>query len=127
VPGALRTKIAVNHYMMAMVAALAEALTAARTAGVDLASVVRVLEASPMDSPIGRVKAAKLVTGDESPQAAISDVVKNCGLVLAAAREAGATTPIIDLVAGLYDATAASGFADADMVAVARMFTPASS
>jgi 3-hydroxyisobutyrate dehydrogenase len=127
VPGALRTKIAVNHYMMAMVAALAEALTAARTAGVDLASVVRVLEASPMDSPIGRVKAAKLVTGDESPQAAISDVVKNCGLVLAAAREAGATTPIIDLVAGLYDATAASGFAHADMVAVARMFTPASS
>lgn len=122
VPGALRTKIAVNHYMMAMVAALAEALTAARTAGVDVASVVRVLEASPMDSPIARVKAAKIVAGDESPQAAISDVVKNCRLVLDAAREAGATTPIIDLVADLYEATAASGHADADMVAVARMF-----
>ena len=122
VPGALRTKIAVNHYMMAMVAALAEALTTARTAGVDVASVVRVLEASPMDSPIARVKAAKIVAGDESPQAAISDVVKNCRLVLDAAREAGATTPIIDLVAGLYEATAASGHADADMVAVARMF-----
>jgi 3-hydroxyisobutyrate dehydrogenase len=122
VPGALRTKIAVNHYMMAMVAALAEALTAARTAGVDVASVVRVLEASPMDSPIARVKAAKLVAGDESPQAAISDVVKNCRLVLDAAREAGATTPIIDLVADLYEATAASGHADADMVAIARVF-----
>jgi len=122
VPNALRTKIAVNHYMMAMVAALAESLATARTAGVDLASVVQVLEASPMDSPIGRVKAAKLVAGDESPQAAISDVVKNCALVLAAAREAGAATPIIDLVASLYERTAASGFADADMVAVARMF-----
>jgi 3-hydroxyisobutyrate dehydrogenase len=122
VPGALRTKIAVNHYMMAMVASLAEALTAARVAGVDLASVVAVLEASPMDSPIGRVKAAKLVGDDEAPQAAVSDVVKNCGLVLDAAREAGATTPIIDLVASLYERTAASGFADADMVAVARMF-----
>jgi len=122
VPGALRTKIAVNHYMMAMVASLAESLATARTAGVDLASVVRVLEASPMDSPIGRVKAAKLVAGDESPQAAIADVVKNCRLVLAAAREAGAATPIIDVVAGLYERTAASGFADADMVAVARMF-----
>lgn len=122
VPGGLRTKIAVNHYMMAMVAALAESLATARTAGVDVASVVEVLEASPMDSPIGRVKAAKLVAGDESPQAAISDVVKNCRLVLAAAREAGATTPIIDVVAGLYERTAASGFADADMVAVARMF-----
>jgi 3-hydroxyisobutyrate dehydrogenase-like beta-hydroxyacid dehydrogenase len=42
--------------------------------------------------------------------------------VLDAAREAGATTPIIDLVADLYEATAASGHADADMVAVARMF-----
>lgn len=121
-PDALRTKIAVNHYMMAMVAALAEALTTARTAGVDLDAVTRVLEASPMDSPIGRVKAAKIVIGDESPQAAISDVVKNCGLVLDAAREAGAATPVIDLVSSLYEATAASGFADADMVAVARMF-----
>lgn len=124
VPAALRTKIAVNHYMMAMVAALAESLTAARVAGVDLASVVRVLEASPMDSPIGRVKAAKLVAGDETPQAAISDVVKNCRLVLEASRAAGAVTPIIDLVAELYADTAASGFADADMVAVARRFTP---
>jgi 3-hydroxyisobutyrate dehydrogenase len=122
VPSALRTKVAVNHYMMAMVAALAESLATARTAGVDLASVVQVLEASPMDSPIGRVKAAKLISGDESPQAAISDVVKNCALVLAAAREAGAATPIIDLVASLYERTAASGFTDADMVAVARMF-----
>jgi 3-hydroxyisobutyrate dehydrogenase len=122
VPGALRTKIAVNHYMMAMVASLAESLAPARTAGVDLPSVVEVLEASPMDSPIGRVKAAKLLAGDESPQAAIADVVKNCRLVLDAAREAGAATPIIDVVAGLYERTAASGFADADMVAVARMF-----
>ncbi len=121
-PGALRTKIAVNHYMMAMVASLAEALATARTAGVDVASVVRVLEASPMDSPIARVKAAKLVADDESPQAAIADVVKNCGLVLDAAREAGATTPIIDLVSSLYEATAASGHGELDMVAVARMF-----
>ncbi len=120
-PGALRTKIAVNHYMMAMVACLAEALATARTAGVDVASVVRVLEASPMDSPIARVKAEKLLSGDDSPQAAIADVVKNCGLVLDAAREAGATTPIIDLVTELYEATAASGLADRDMVAVARM------
>ncbi|QEO10631.1 NAD(P)-dependent oxidoreductase [Protaetiibacter larvae] len=125
VPGALRTKIAVNHYMMAMVAALAEALTAARTAGLDLDAVVEVLQASPMDSPIGRVKAAKLLAGDESPQAAIADVVKNCGLVLAEARAVGAVTPIIDLVAELYERTAASGLAFADMVAVARQFAPA--
>lgn len=77
-----------------------------------------------MDSPIGRVKAAKLVAGDETPQAAIADVVKNCRLVLKASRAAGAVTPIIDLVAELYADTAASGFADADMVAVARRFTP---
>ena len=122
VPGALRTKLAVNHYMMAMVAALAESIATARTAGVDLDAMLRVLEASPMDSAIGRVKGAKLVAGDESPQAAVADVVKNCGLSRDAARAAGAGTPILDLVADLYSRTAASGFADADMVAVARMF-----
>ena len=124
VPGALRTKLAVNHYMMAMVAALAESIATARTAGVDLDAMLRVLEASPMDSAIGRVKGAKLVAGDESPQAAVADVVKNCGLSRDAARAAGAGTPILDLVADLYSRTAASGFADADMVAVARMFAP---
>ncbi len=122
VPGALRTKLAVNHYMMAMVAALAESIATAEAAGVDLDAMLRVLEASPMDSAIGRVKGAKLVSGDESAQAAVSDVVKNCGLSLDAARAAGATTPILELVASLYGRTAEAGFADADMVAVARLF-----
>lgn len=122
VPGALRTKLAVNHYMMAMVAALAEAITTADTAGVDLGAMLRVLEASPMDSAIGRVKGAKLVAGDETPQAAIADVVKNCGLSLDAARAAGAETPILELVSDLYTRTAEAGFAAADMVAVARVF-----
>lgn len=121
VPGALRTKLAVNHYMMAMVAALAEAIVTAEAAGVDPDAMLRVLEASPMDSAIGRVKGAKLVAGDETPQAAIADVVKNCGLSLDAARAAGATTPILELVSGLYTRTAEAGHADADMVAVARV------
>ena len=77
-----------------------------------------------MDSAIGRVKGAKLVTADESPQAAVADVVKNCGLSRDAARAAGADTPILDLVSSLYARTADAGFADADMVAVARMFAP---
>ena len=124
VPGALRTKLAVNHYMMAMVASLAESITTARAAGIDLDAMLRVLEASPMDSEIGRVKGAKLVVGDESPQAAVADVVKNCRLSLDAAHTAGATTPILDLVASLYERTADAGHADADMVAVARLFAP---
>jgi 3-hydroxyisobutyrate dehydrogenase len=122
VPGALRTKLAVNHYMMSMVAALAESIATADAAGVELGAMLRVLEASPMDSAIGRVKGAKLVAGDETPQAAVSDVVKNCGLSRDAARAAGAETPILDLVADLYERTAEAGHADADMVAVARMF-----
>ena len=124
VPGALRTKLAVNHYMMAMVAALAESIATARIAGVDLDAMLRVLEASPMDSAIGRVKGAKLVAGDESPQAAVADVVTNCGLSRDAARAAAAETPILDLVASLYARTADAGYADADMVAIARMFAP---
>jgi len=123
VPGALRTKLAVNHYMMSMVAALAESITTARSAGVELDAMLRVLEASPMDSAIGRVKGAKLVAGDETAQAAVADVVKNCGLSLDAARAAGAQTPILELVAELYERTAEAGHADADMVAVARMFS----
>ncbi len=120
VPDALRTKIAVNHYMMALVASLAEALATARAAGLDPAAVVRVIEASSMDNSLARVKAAKILAGDESPQAAIADVVKNADLVQEASRAAGAATPVFDEVAALYRATAEAGFASADMVAVVR-------
>ncbi|HET6397571.1 MAG TPA: NAD(P)-binding domain-containing protein, partial [Pseudoxanthomonas sp.] len=88
VPSALLAKLSVNLYMIGMVTALAEAVNFARRHEVDPRRLLEVLDASPMASDVGRVKAEKLLAGDFSPQAAIADVHKNTGLIAAAARQA---------------------------------------
>jgi 3-hydroxyisobutyrate dehydrogenase len=122
VPAALSTKLAVNLYMIGMVTALAEAFNFATQQGLDLSAFAAVLSAGPMDSPLARVKAHKLLTADYDVQAAITDVVKNTDLVVDAARTAGIAAPIIDLCSRLYHEAADSGWGRDDMVAVIKTF-----
>ncbi len=73
VPGALETKLAVNTHLIVMVTGLAEAAAYAELRGVDLVLLREVLAAGPMASPVSRGKLAKLLNGDLSAQAAVSD------------------------------------------------------
>ena len=96
VPAALTMKLASSTFLMAVVTGLAEAFHFGREHGVDLALLRQVLDAGQMSSPISRVKAAKLVDDDLTPQAAITDVLMNVELVAAAARESQVATPLLD-------------------------------
>ncbi|HEU4664158.1 MAG TPA: NAD(P)-dependent oxidoreductase [Dokdonella sp.] len=118
VPGALRMKLAVNHYLIAMVAALAETVHAARAAGIDPALLRDVLDAGPMASEVSRIKLGKLVRADFAPQAAVRDVATIAGLVSAQADAAGADAPLIRACATLYRRARDEGFGDFDMAAV---------
>ncbi|HEY6941615.1 NAD(P)-dependent oxidoreductase [Dokdonella sp.] len=122
VPGALRMKLAVNHYLIAMVAALAETVHAARAAGVDAALLRDVLDAGPMASEVSRIKLGKLVAADFTPQAAVRDVATIADLVTAQAETAGVDAPLIRACASLYRRTAAEGFGDLDMAGVVHAF-----
>jgi 3-hydroxyisobutyrate dehydrogenase len=118
VPGALLTKLAVNLYLVTMVAGLAEAFHFADRHGLDLDVVRAVLDAGPMASDVSRVKAAKLVAGDVTAQAAATDVAYNARLVVDAARAAGIASPMVDVARALFEETVAAGHGAADMVAV---------
>jgi 3-hydroxyisobutyrate dehydrogenase len=120
VPDALLMKLAVNLFMTAMVTGLAEAAHFAQRHGLDLGQLVAVLDAGPMASDVSRVKAAKLVTGDLTVQAAISNVLENVRLIAGAARGAGIASPLLDVCHALYGETQALGLGGADMVAVIR-------
>ena len=125
VPGALRTKLAVNHYLIASIAALAEAVQVARHAGVDIALLRDVLDAGPMASDVSRAKLDKLVRGDDAPQAAIRDVATIAALAAAQAARCGARAPLIDACDGLYRRALERGDGARDMVAIASAFDPA--
>lgn len=120
VPNALLMKLAVNLYLITMVTGLTEAFHFAERHGLDLERFTAVLDAGPMASSVSRVKANKLLRGDFSVQASITDVLKNNRLVAEAARAAELASPLLDVCHDLYGATVELGHADDDMVAVVR-------
>ena len=122
VPGALRMKLAANHYLIGMVTVLAETAHAARHAHVDLQTLRHILDAGPMASTVSRSKLDKLVGGDFAPQAAIRDVSTIADLVLAQCERGGHDAPLIRQCASLYRRALAAGHGDADMTAVVHAF-----
>jgi len=122
VPNALRLKLAVNHYLIAMVAALAESVHAAAAAGVDLALLRQVLDAGPMASDVSRAKLEKLVQADFAPQAAIVDVAHIAQLVMDQTVRAGAYAPLMKCSAELFRIADRHGRGGLDMIAVHRAF-----
>jgi 3-hydroxyisobutyrate dehydrogenase len=118
VPSALRMKLAVNHYLIVLVAALAETVRAAEACGVDLEALRAVLDAGPMASTVSRAKLGKLLAAEFSAQAAIHDVAKIATLVRDQARAGGMDAPLIEATARLYAEARTRGLDRLDMVAV---------
>lgn len=114
----LRMKLAVNLYLDAAVAALAEAVHFADRLGLDLGTFRTAIQTGQLGSPLTRVKVPKLVDRDYAVQAAISDVLANTRLIAAEAQAAGIASPLLDLSSELYAETLALGHARSDMTAV---------
>jgi 3-hydroxyisobutyrate dehydrogenase len=122
VPNALRLKLAVNHYLIAMVAALAETVHAAAAAGMDTELLRNVLDCGPMASDVSRAKLDKLVRGDFDAQAAIGDVAHIARLVMDQATRAGAYVPLMERTEHLFRSAQAAGHGQLDMAAVRHAF-----
>ncbi len=118
VPNALRMKLAVNHYLITTVVALAETVLAARATGLDLDLLRNILDAGPMASDVSRSKLAKLMARDFSAQAAIRDVRTISQLVAEQAQNAGLDASLIAHCAAMYRQALDRGGADLDMVTV---------
>jgi len=120
VPSALLMKLSVNIFLITMVTGLVEAVHFAERQGLDIDTLVTVLDAGPMASDVSRVKAAKLLAKDFTVQASISDVLYNNRLIVEAARTAGIASPLLDVCYKLFSETETLGFGSADMIAVLR-------
>ena len=116
VSNATRMKLAVNLFLIAQVTALAEAFHFAESNGLDLDAFRSVLDSGPMASAVSRLKLDKLVQGDFEVQASVRDVHYNSRLVADAARQAGASSPVIDACRDLFAEAEELGYGPADMV-----------
>ncbi|WP_306210386.1 NAD(P)-dependent oxidoreductase [Actinoplanes sp. RD1] len=120
VPQGLLMKLAVNIFLITTVTGLAEAWHFAEQHGLDTGTFAAVLDAGQMASPISRVKVAKLLAGDLSPQAALADVLENNRLIADEAHARGTSVPLLDVCHALYREAVDLGHGREDMAAVIR-------
>ncbi|KAH8898008.1 hypothetical protein GQ53DRAFT_742804 [Thozetella sp. PMI_491] len=119
----LRTKYAVNLFLIAITAGLAEAMNLARAQGLNLESFGRVLNAGPMASDYSKIKIAKMLQQDWSPQAAIEDCYNSTQLIRSAAKVANTTIPVAELCSSLYCKAKGHGLGGEDMIAIYKLFS----
>ncbi len=116
----LKTKYAVNNFLITMTAGLAEAMNLARAQGLDLDAFGQVLEAGPMASAYSKLKVGKMLNQDWSAQAGIKDCYNSTQLIQAAAEAANTRVPLVQLCASLYKQAIESGLGDEDMISVIK-------
>jgi len=113
-----RLKVAVNAWIVGVVAALAETITLAEGLGLDPQSFFDAVADGPLDLPYARTKGAAMISksfDDVSFRLALSR--KDADLVLAAAAEVGIELPVMGAVVDRLRAAEAAGHGDEDMAA----------
>ena len=123
VPAGQSTKLAVNLFLVTLVAGLAESFAMARAQGLDAGVLEQVLRTGPMASAVSVAKGEKLLRGDFEPQASVANVLYNCELIWQEARAHGARTPLLDATRGLFAETAET-CPGLDMAAVVHALLP---
>lgn len=119
----LKTKYAVNLYLVTMTAGLAESMNLARAQGLDLQAFGRVLDAGPLASAYSKLKIAKMINQDWSPQAAMKDCYNSAQLIQSAVKAADTRSPLAQLCESLYGEAIESGLGEEDMIAVVKLLS----
>ncbi|CAI4214434.1 unnamed protein product [Parascedosporium putredinis] len=117
----LKTKFAVNTYLITMTAGLAESMALARAQDLDIRAFTQVLDAGPMASPYSKLKLEKMIDEDWSAQASINDCFNLTQIIDSASTAINAESPMIRLAGLLYKRAIEKGFGKDDMIAVEKV------
>ncbi|KAH8803486.1 hypothetical protein F5884DRAFT_837310 [Xylogone sp. PMI_703] len=117
----LKTKYAVNVFLITVTAGLAEAMNLARAQSLNLEAFGQVVDAGPMSSAYSRLKIAKMLNQDWSAQATIKDCYNSTQLIQSAAKQANTLVPLVQICSSLYGQANQSGLGEEDMIAVAKV------
>ncbi len=102
--------------------ALAEGLAFAKAIGLDAAKTLEVLREGNASSVAMHVKGHKMVTGDFTPQAKLSQHAKDVRIMLEEAARAGASLPLSELHLRLLEQAEAAGWGELDNSAIMRVY-----
>lgn len=113
-----RMKLALNLVLGLNRAVLAEGLTFAEALGLDPVTALEVLQAGPAWSRVMETKGAKMLQRDFTPEARLSQHLKDVRLILAAGERTGAALPLSTLHREILEKAEAAGLGASDNSAV---------
>lgn len=120
-----RMKLAVNLVLGLNRAVLAEGLGFAESLGLDQATTLEVLKASPAASTVMVTKGEKMLTSDFAPQARLAQHLKDVQIILNTGQMAGVNLPMSTVHQTLLEELVESGHGDLDNSAIIKAFCPA--
>jgi 3-hydroxyisobutyrate dehydrogenase len=113
-----RAKLVINNWLADLTETTAETLAFARELGLDPASVVDLLESTPLGSPYAMQKARSMLAGDFAPSFALKHALKDAELAAQAAQASGAELALTGALLPRWRRAAAAGHADDDLAAI---------
>jgi 3-hydroxyisobutyrate dehydrogenase-like beta-hydroxyacid dehydrogenase len=114
-------KVIANTITAINAATLAQGLTVARQAGVDLDALLESMEGGSADSTMRSLKGRPMIEHDFTPLFKLAHMLKDVQLCLAETRTAGSAFPFAGLAQELYGAGMGRGLGDEDFSAVIRV------
>ena len=115
-------KLACNSFIAVVTAAIGQALELARAIGVEPRLVLEAFDGAAVNSPYLQLKGRQVLAGEHPTSFAVAGVVKDLGLVLAAAREVGIPDGLLRASLAAFQQASDAGHGGDDMSAVAESF-----
>ncbi len=112
-----RLKLVANSWVLTVVEGIAEALTLAGALGVEPQQFLDVVKGGAMDAPYVQLKGRAMLDGDFSPAFGLDGAAKDAGLIVEAARAAGADLAVLEAVQAHFARALDAGHGDLDMAA----------
>jgi 3-hydroxyisobutyrate dehydrogenase len=119
-----RLKLATNHWMISMVAALAESMHLCQAMGLDQQQFIALLDGGPLGSVYALQKLDEMRRHDYPAGFPVRLAVKDLELVREVAQSSRATMPLLDVVLERFIA-ASRDLADQDLAAIYELDGPA--
>jgi 3-hydroxyisobutyrate dehydrogenase len=112
-----RLKLVANAWVFVVVEGIAECLAYAESLGLDPALFLEAVRGGAMDAPYVGMKGRMILDGDFTPAFRLDGAAKDLGLIMDAARAAGADVGVLAEIRNHFDRAVAAGHGDKDMVA----------
>jgi 3-hydroxyisobutyrate dehydrogenase len=119
-----RAKLVMNAWVTGLVGVLAETIALAERLGIAPEMFLETVKGGPLDSPYAQLKGRAMIERAFPPSFSLRLAHKDLRLILEAARQSGASLPVLAAVEQIFAQAEKAGHGEEDMAAVVAAVAP---